>query len=72
MESRAQVCNYCQFVPWFDHLLGTFEPYETDADATARRSTRRRQQARAAGSYCTQGAGNDDGLVAENMGLKDE
>ena len=37
VHHRKPRSNYCQFVPWFDQMYGTFEIYKTKAEAKAER-----------------------------------
>ena len=37
VHHRKPRSNYCQFVPWFDKLYGSFEAYKTSEEARAER-----------------------------------
>ena len=39
VHHRKPKSNYCQFVPWYDILLGTFEAYKTTKEAKRERLT---------------------------------
>ena len=51
VHHRKPRSNYCQFVPWFDLLYGTFEEYRTKEEARRERLAAR--QARKAGKGAT-------------------